>query len=197
MEDASPVDLGHGHDDLEVVFLGHVLGRKARMRDVLVQVDGAVGSLRDDDEVLGPRVVVHHCDYPDHVVQQAQSVHLHGNGLSVQLKQSQCRSMSLTEGCSPPNNIFSGRRSRCTRLLIQHFTKSRMPLVTYVRGLVVIKCLWVWLIKLCDLICVVHTMIFKRYVGGDKNKHAIFVCGIWYLTFPVTSEMSSSTLHFL
>ena len=43
-------------------------------------------------------------------------------------------------GCSLPSNILLSRRSRCIQPLILPFTESWMPLVTYVTGLVVLKC---------------------------------------------------------
>ena len=59
------------------------------------------------------------------------------------------------------------------------------------RGRVVIM----WPINSCDLIedivCVVDTMIFERYVVNNKNKHDIFY--VETRTLPVISEMSSST----
>ena len=48
-------------------------------------------------------------------------------------------------GCSLPNSIVFLRSSRCTQLLLQ-------PLVTHVRGPVVIKCCFIWYISVCDLI---------------------------------------------
>ena len=39
--------------------------------------------------------------------------------------------------------MLSGWRSRCTQLLIQHLTKSWMPLVTYVIGFVIKSCFYV------------------------------------------------------
>ena len=37
---------------------------------------------------------------------------------------------SFLKGCNLPQSMLLGRRSRCAQLLIQHFTKSWMPLVT-------------------------------------------------------------------
>ena len=81
---------------------------------------------------------------------------------------SKLRTVSLIQsiyyfiGYSLPNSMLSGRRSRCIQLLIQHFTKSGMPLVTYVRGLVVIKYCFMWTINSIDLICAVDIMLFER-----------------------------------
>ena len=55
-------------------------------------------------------------------------------------------------GCNISNSILSGRRSRCIQVLIQHFTKSRMSLVTYVTDLDGLKCCFMWPIKSCSLI---------------------------------------------
>ena len=71
--------------------------------------------------------------------------------------------------------MLSGWRSRFIQLLIQHFTKSWMPLVIYMKWLIVIKCHFMWPIISCDLIwnsiCVVDTMIFEQKMVSDKNKH--------------------------
>ena len=55
------------------------------------------------------------------------------------------------KGCSPPNSMLSGRTSRCTQVLLQHFTKSLMPFVIEMRRLIVIKCFCICPINSCDL----------------------------------------------